>query len=150
MSVEGAIHRVELGDFANLIDVWEASVRATHRSVSEAYIQFFKPLARDQLLHLVELACVRDDRGAAIGFIGVADGKIEALFVHPAHRRRGHGRRLVAHAIRSLAARAVDVDEQDEALAAFYRHMGFVVEGRTAVDGIGKPIPTLHMRLRIR
>lgn len=150
MPVQQVIHRVDGGDFSNLIDVWEASVRASHRSVSDAYIRFFKPLARDELLHLVDLACVRDDGGVAVGFVGVADAMIEALFVHPSHRRRGIGRRLVEHAIEVLGARAVDVDEQDASLVSFYRHIGFEVGRRTALDGLGKPFPTLHMEWRIR
>lgn len=150
MSVRQAIHRVELGDFPTLIEVWEASVRETHKSVSDSYIQFFKPLARDELLHLVELACVRNDDGAAVGFVGAADGKIEALFVHPAWRGRGYGRRLVEHATSALGAVCVDVDEQNQTLVSFYRHMGFAVEARSALDGLGKPFPVLHMALVIR
>ena len=150
MRVQQAIHRVELGDFPTLIEVWEASVRTMHTSVSDAYIQFFKPLARDELLHLVDLACVRNDEGTAVGFVGAADAKIEALFVHPSWRGRGYGRRLVEHATSALGAVSVDVDEQNRSLVGFYRHMGFEVEARSAVDGLGKPVPILHMALMIR
>lgn len=146
MALQESIHRVEIGDFPNLVEVWEASIRASHRSVSDAYIRFFKPLARDELLHLVELACVRNEEGTAVGFIGAADGKIEALFVHPAWRGRGLGRRLVEHAVRSLGARGVDVDAQNEPLVSFYRHMGFEIAAQSAFHALGKPLPVLHMR----
>ena len=41
-------------DFPRVVDVWGASVRATHPFVAEADIQFFKPLVRDglPLLHM--------------------------------------------------------------------------------------------------
>jgi putative acetyltransferase len=41
----------------------------------------------------------------------------------------------------------VDVNEQNEQAVGFYRHLGFEVEGRSSVDGLGLPFPLLHMRL---
>lgn len=35
-------------DFAELLQVWEDSVRATHDFISEADIAFFKPLILDK------------------------------------------------------------------------------------------------------
>jgi len=45
-----------------------------------------------------------------------------------------------------LEASAVDVNEQNEQAVAFYRRLGLEVEGRSEVDGMGKPFPLLHMR----
>lgn len=139
------IHPVRSADLPRVVDVWEASVRASHGFVSDAYIQFFKPLARDELLRLVELASVRDDAGQIVGFVGVADGKIEALFVHPDRRRSGVGRRLATYAV-SRGATSVDVDEQNEAGVRFFRALGFQVAARSDVDAMGKAFPVLHMR----
>ena len=140
------IHPVRSEDLPRVADVWEASVRAAHGCVSEAYIQFFKPLARDELLRLVELASVRDEKGEIVGFVGVADGKIEALFVHPAQRRSGVGRRLAAYAV-SRGATSVDVDEQNEAAVSFFRGLGFEVEARSDLNAMGKAFSVLHLRL---
>jgi putative acetyltransferase len=90
---------------------------------------------------------VRDEAGALVGFLGVTDGKIEALFVHPSWHRVGVGRRLADHAVAELEARAVDVNEQNEQAVAFYLRLGFKVEGRSEVDGTGRPLPLLHMAL---
>ena len=76
-------------DFPRVVNVWEASVRATHHFVTEADIQFFKPLVREGLPHVAELACVRDGEGEVIGFIGIVDAKVEMLFIHPALARPG-------------------------------------------------------------
>jgi putative acetyltransferase len=145
MSYLDIIHPVRADDLPRVVDVWEASVRAAHGFVSDAYIQFFKPLARDELLRLVELASVRNAKGEIVGFVGVADGKIEALFVHPDWRRSGIGRRLATYAV-SRGAMAVDIDEQNESALRFFRMLGFRVAARSAVNGLGKAFPVLHLR----
>lgn len=102
------------------VPVWEASVRATHHFLSEPDIQFFKPLVRDGLQGLAHLFCLRDMPGDLVGFVGVADGKMEALFVHPSWHRAGIGRRLAGHAMVKLGATAIDVNEQNEQAVVFY------------------------------
>jgi putative acetyltransferase len=144
--LEGVHHvRPEEGD--RLVDVWEASVRATHHFLSDSDIQFFKPLVLNGLLGLSHLFCVRDMTGDLVGFVGVADGKMEALFVHPSWHRAGIGRRLARHAVVELGATKVDVNEQNEQAVAFYLRLGFRVEARSEVDSMGKPFPLLHMHL---
>ena len=41
----------------------------------------------------------------------------------------------------------VDVNEQNEPAVKFYLLMGFAIEGRSDLDGTGKPFPLLHLRL---
>jgi putative acetyltransferase len=147
MIFQEVIHPVGVGDLPRIVDVWEASVRAEREPASEAYLQFFKPLVRDELLRLVDLASVRDRDGRIVGFIGVAEGKIEALFVHPAWRRRGIGRRLVTYAVGARGASTVDLDERNEAAVSFFRRLGFEIVARSDVDGVGKAFPRVHMRL---
>src|SRR5436305_1695783 len=146
MQLQGNVTPVQPEDFPRVVEVWEGSVRATHHFVTEADILFFKPLVRDELPS-VELACVRDNRGIVAGFIGVAQGKIEMLFVDPAWRGHGIGRRLINHAVEKLDATTLDVNEQNEQALGFYLRVGFRIEGRSEVDGLGKPYPLLHMRL---
>ncbi|HEX6038325.1 GNAT family N-acetyltransferase [Longimicrobium sp.] len=148
IQLQPGIHPVVPADVPRLVEVWEASVRATHHFLSEADIQFFKPAVRDELVGALELACVRDGDGRLAGFVGVADGKVEALFIHPGLRGRGVGRTLLEHAVHALGATRVDVNEQNEQAVGFYLRMGFEVEDRSPLDGLGKPFPLLHMRLR--
>lgn len=129
------------------VDVWEASVRATHHFVTEADIDVFRPLVRQGLPQLTCL-CVRDSAGAVAGFIAVEGGMVHALFIDPAWRGQGAGSRLLRYAIDTLQAAALDVNEQNPEALGFYRHMGFEVVGRSPVDGLGKPYPLLHMRLK--
>lgn len=140
------VDRVRSTDYPWIVDVWETSVRATHHFLSESDIRFFKPHVGDELKRMTDLACVRDERGLLVGFVGWVDGKIEALFVHPSWYKAGIGRRLVDHAMTSGGATRVDVNEQNEQAVGFYLHLGFEVEGRSELDGMGKPFPLLHLR----
>lgn len=141
------IHRATSDDLGRVVDVWERAVRATHHFLTEADIEYFKPLVWQELAD-VHLDCVRDARGDVVGFMAVADDKIEALFVDPAWHRQGIGRRLVTYAVEDRAATRADVNEQNQLAVAFYARMGFRVEGRSQVDATGRPFPLLHLRYR--
>jgi putative acetyltransferase len=147
MQLQPGVFPIHPDDFARTVEVWEASVRATHHFVSEADIEFFRPIVRDALPQIRELACIRDDRGQVAGFVAVADHKVEMLFLHPAARGQGAGRRLLSYAIAAFGATELDVNEQNEQAVGFYLSMGFEVVGRSELDGTGKPYSLLHMRL---
>ncbi|WP_319542269.1 GNAT family N-acetyltransferase [uncultured Pseudodesulfovibrio sp.] len=135
------------GDYHDLVEVWEASVRATHGFLSEEDIQFFKPLILNDYFSAVELYYIKDSRGTIHGFVGVAEQKVEMLFLDPRSRGTGLGKFLLNFAIAELGANTVDVNEQNPSAVGFYEHMGFKVVGRSSVDGLGKPFPLLHMEL---
>ncbi|WP_419785874.1 GNAT family N-acetyltransferase [Pseudodesulfovibrio sp.] len=137
----------ERGDYADILEVWEASVRATHHFLSEADILFFRPLVQNECLPAVDLFCARDGQGELLGFIGVAGQKIEMLFLRPESFGCGLGKQLLLYAVRELGAREVDVNEQNPGAVGFYEHMGFSVAARSPLDGMGKPFPLLHLRL---
>jgi putative acetyltransferase len=138
---------VRRGDMPRLVEVWEASVRASHDFLSDDDITGYRPIVRDQLFEAMEMYGVRDDSGALIAFSGIAAGKLEALFVHPDWFGQGIGRRLVRHAIDERGVTTVDVNEQNPRALAFYLRMGFEVVGRSELDELGNPYPLLHMRL---
>jgi putative acetyltransferase len=140
------IHKLLPTDFAEVTDVWEASVRATHDFLREEDIQKMKPLVRDEYLFLVTLFGIRDASGRVVGFLGVAGTKIEMLFIHPVARGRGIGKQLLSYATGQLGADEVDVNEQNGQAVGFYLHAGFKVAGRSEVDGQGQPFPLLHLK----
>jgi putative acetyltransferase len=147
MQLQPGVFSVQPRDFPRIIEVWEASVRATHTFVSEADIQFFKPLIEAALPQILQLACVRDDQGQVAGFIAVEERKVEMLFIHPSARGQGSGKTLLVYAIRVFGATTLDVNEQNEQAVGFYLHMGCEVIGRSELDGTGKPYPLLHLSL---
>ncbi|MEH8016138.1 acetyltransferase [Rheinheimera muenzenbergensis] len=138
---------VEKADHLKLIEIWEASVRATHDFLAEADLQELKPLILQHYFDAVDLRCAKNGEGEIQGFCGVHDGNIEMLFIAPAARGKGIGAMLAAHAINEQGALKVDVNEQNVQALGFYQHLGFKVTGRSAVDGQGKAYPLLHMAL---
>ncbi len=134
-------------DHLRLLEIWEASVRASHDFLAEEDLQQLKPLILDQYFDAVELKCAVSPSGDILGFCGVLQGNIEMLFIEPAARGQGIGAMLVADAIKQQGSSLVDVNEQNSQALGFYQHLGFVVTGRSALDGQGKPYPLLHLAL---
>ena len=83
-----------------------------------------------------------------MGFSGIADGKLEMLFVDPEHRGTGVGAVLLRQAICAHPGLLVDVNEQNPQALAFYRRFGFVTVGRQDTDADGRPFPILNLALR--
>lgn len=128
-----------------LLQVWEASVRATHHFLTEADINFLTPYVRQGAAGICDLVYTVDDKGSLSGFMGVENGKIEMLFIHPAHRGTGLGKKFIHYALDVFEAALVDVNEQNTQGLGFYTHMGFKVLSRSPLDECGKPFPILHM-----
>ena len=128
-----------------LLDVWQASVRASHHFLTEADIRVLTPQAEEALRQIETLWVVEDDL-RPVGFMGVQERKIEMLFLHPDYFRKGIGRELVQRACRELAVEYVDVNEQNPEAARFYERMGFHTFRRDDTDDQGNPFPVLRMK----
>lgn len=133
--------------FTELIDVWESSVRATHHFLQEEHIAFFKPLLITEYFKSVELWHVQNSDNRIMGFLGLSDGMIEMLFIHPDFFGQGLGKKLALFAIQEKHSVRVDVNEQNEQAVGFYHHLGFKTIRRSEKDGLGLPFPTLHMEI---
>ncbi|WP_248807026.1 GNAT family N-acetyltransferase [Pseudomonas sp. MWU13-2100] len=136
------------GDYPELAQLWEASVRATHDFLPDSYIKLLKNMLLTHYLDAVMLVCTRDSRQRITGFAGVAAGKVEMLFIAPQARGTGLGKQLLRYAIEHLNADELDVNEQNTQAVGFYFKQGFEVIGRSEKDGMGQPYPLLHLRLK--
>jgi putative acetyltransferase len=146
-----SIRRASPADRDVLLDIWLRSVRATHKFLSETDIQSFLPLVRDYLGSAEsEIWILRSDSGVPMGFLGMSGSKMQALFLAPEFHRRGAGRRMVRFAQQLRGELTVDVNEQNPAACRFYQACGFVIDGRSELDGTGRPFPLLHLRLSDR
>ncbi len=142
------IDDVNTEEYSVVVDVWEASVRATHHFLKESDILFFKPLILNEYLKAVDLKCIKDEKNNLVALSGVADQNLEMLFVHPDQRGKRMGKTLLEFAIELQNVLKVDVNEQNEQALGFYKKLGFEVIGRSELDGTGKPYPLLHMKLK--
>lgn len=128
-----------------LTAVWEASVRATHHFLTEKDIQVTArdvPGALASVPHLAAAAI----GGASVGFLGADGQRLEMLFLSPASRGRGLGRRLLEWGVRQYGIREVSVNEQNLQALGFYEHLGFHPYKHAEQDEQGRPFPLLYLR----
>lgn len=131
---------------AQLLTVWEESVRATHDFLTEAEISTIKAYVPEALAAVPHLV-VAEEAGMPCGFMGLADDCLEMLFLAPQARGKGMGKALLTFAINEAGVRYLTVNEQNPQAVGFYEHMGFRVVKRTATDEQGQPFPILYMSL---
>ena len=141
------VETVTKNHYLELIEVWEASVRATHHFLSEEDITSLKPLILAHYFDAVDLRLVKNKENKIMGFIGVAATNVEMLFIAPQYQNQGIGTLLLKYAINHQQAQKVDVNEQNPDAVGFYQHLGFNIIGRSPLDGQGNPFPLLHMAL---
>ncbi|MTI22702.1 GNAT family N-acetyltransferase [Fulvivirga sp. RKSG066] len=145
--MQHTIDQISKSEYPAVVEVWEASVRATHDFLSEDDIAYFKPLILNTYLDAVDLKCIRNSDKQIIGFLGTAGNGVEMLFIHPDYRGKKIGKTLLDYAVQKLNVSKVDVNEQNDQAVGFYQHCGFQVKSRSELDGTGKPYPILHMEL---
>ena len=141
------IEKVRKEEYQEILDVWEASVRATHHFLKEEDIEYFKPLILNTYLDAVELRCIKNNQGKIVGFSGVAEQNLEMLFIHPDERGKGVGKALLVNSLKEFSVNKVDVNEDNDQAVGFYQKQGFKTYDRSDLDGTGKPYPLLHMKL---
>lgn len=126
-------------DRAQLVDLWRTvfGYETAHNDPALAIAR--KLEADDHLLFVAEL----DGRviGSAMAGYDGHRGWLYAVAVKPEHRRAGLGSRLVRHAERALAAAGcLKINLQllavNEATAAFYQAMGYVIEARVSMGKV--------------
>ena len=133
-------------DYAELILVWEASVRATHDFLTETDILTYKQLILEQYFDQLSLYCIKENSGIT-GFIGVDNEFLQMLFIHPSKRGTGLGKALIRYATSNLSVTKVDVNEQNLQAVGFYHHLGFEAVEWFDHDAAGKPYPIVSMSL---
>lgn len=130
---------------AELLKIWEASVRATHDFLSEAEIVQIKeyvPQALEGVKHLM----IAEESGRPVAFMGIEDHRLEMLFLSPEERGKGIGKKLIRYGIAHYGIREVTVNEQNTQAAGFYEHLGFKTYKRTPYDEEGNPYPLFYMK----
>lgn len=132
-----------------ILSVWEKSVLATHDFLSPEDFVSIKEAVHTIDFSAFEVYCLIYER-KVIGFLGVAEKKIEMLFLDPSFIGQGMGKKLTGFAIKELTADKVDVNEQNSQAVKFYEKMGFVSYERTEKDDQGKNYPLLRMKLQNR
>lgn len=130
-----------------LLNVWENSVRATHKFLSNEEILEIKKYVPQALSGVSYLIIETDENENPIAFMGIEENKLEMLFVKNSERGKGLGKQLLNYGIKNYNVNELAVNEQNPEAKGFYEHMGFKVYQRNELDDQGNPYPVLYMKL---
>ena len=139
------IRKVKATDYPRLMEIWESAVLSTHDFLKEEDFLYYKERlpVYFQYVNLFGF----EQEGILIGFMGIAEGNLEMLFIDNKYRGAGIGKKLITYAIDNLQVTKVDVNEQNVQAVGFYEYMGFNIYKRSNLDGEGKEYLILHMQL---
>lgn len=132
-------------EWPRLVAIWRSSVEATHQFLTAADIDDLERRMTRQYLPAVEITVAQAGQGL-VGFSGIADGKLEMLFIDAAARGHGAGSALLRQAVAAHPALRVDVNEQNPEAVGFYLHHGLHIVGYSPTDGEGRPFPLLQLQ----
>ena len=130
--------------FSSLVTVWESSIRATHDFFSETNIREIKKYVF-QAIEEIPILVVAVDNKETLAFMGIAEDKLEMLFITAQRRGQGIGRNLLEIGINDYEITEVCVNEQNPQALAFYEYMGFTIYRRSELDEQGNPFPILFL-----
>lgn len=129
-----------------LLKVWESSVKATHLFLSTEEINNIKQYVPQALNDVPVLIVAENEDGNPVGFMGIADKKLEMLFISKESRGQRIGKHLLQYGIENYSIIELAVNEQNPLAKGFYEHMGFEIYKRTELDEEGNPYPLLYMK----
>ncbi len=141
MEIRAAIE----ADYPAILRIWENSVRATHDFLKEEDLQLYKKLIPTAYLPQLK-AFIIENNAHPCAFFAVSDDNLEMLFVDSGYRGKGIGTVALQHVLDRLQVYKVDVNEQNQQAVDFYLKKGYQLVERSAVDGMGKSYPILHLR----
>ena len=130
----------------NLLEIWEASVRATHRFLSDVEVRQIREYVPQAMQGVAHLIVAENEACQIVAFMGVENDRLEMLFLAPTERGKGIGRKLVQYGLEMYGVREVTVNEQNPDAVGFYEHLEFETYKRTDLDEEGNPYPLLYMR----
>ena len=113
-----------------LMNIWEASVRATHHFLSTGEIEQIKTYVPQAIKGVEHLIIAENESGTPIAFMGT-------------------GRKLIQYGIEKYRIQEVTVNEQNLQAVGFYEHLGFQTYKRMDCDEEGNPYPLLYMKIYV-
>lgn len=130
-----------------LLKVWENSVRATHKFLSNEEILEIKKYVPEALASISHLIIDNDENGNPVAFRGIEENKLEMLFITSDYRGKGIGKKMLSYGIENYGVTNLAVNENNPQAKGFYEHMGFKVYQRNELDDQENPYPVLYMKL---
>jgi hypothetical protein len=126
--------------------IWQKSVEATHLFLSPQDIKDILPQVVIGLKQIPILLVSFTNDDEPIGFAGIADDKLEMLFLSPDYFQQGIGYKMISTAIQDYQIKYVDVNKQNPKALKFYLRQDFTIFKRSPVDSDNRPFPILHLK----
>ena len=117
-----------------LLNIWESSVEATHLFLSTDERNSIKEYVPEALENVPILVIAENNAGNPVGFMGIANQKLEMLFISNENRGHGVGTQLLQYGIDQYSVNRLAVNEQNPLAKGFYEHMEFKVYNRSELD----------------
>ena len=116
------IRKIKVTDYPRLIEIWESAVLSTHDFLKEEDCLYYKEQLPVYFQYVTLFGF--EQEGILIGFMGIAEGNLEMLFIDNNYRGTGIGKKLVTYAINHLQVTKVDVNDQNIQAVCFYKYIG--------------------------
>jgi|GEM_PF-398340 len=128
-----------------LLQVWESSVLATHDFLLEDdFVSIKKSLTTFDFASIDTFCILKGNE--MVGFLGIANQKIEMLFIKSGRMSEGYGTMLMQFAFRHFTIKYVDVNDQNVAAKLFYTKIGFEPFAHSPRDSMDMSYPILHFK----
>jgi glyoxylase-like metal-dependent hydrolase (beta-lactamase superfamily II) len=142
-----SIHKILPFEIPFLYRIWEESVSNTHHFLSKEHFELIGSIIKKSSFEGMIMFGAKDFRGKIIGFAGVSNNKLEALFILSDYIGKGAGSMLLDYVVSKMEITQVDVNEKNSNALDFYLKKGFIVKGRSETDSLGLPYPILHLTI---
>lgn len=123
-------------DLDTLMEIWlDANVEA-HSFIDGTYWKSHVDAVREALPRAT--VYVEAHQGAARGFVGLTDGRVDGLFVSAAARSKGIGKALLDHVKDKNDALSLRVYKKNDRAMRFYIREGFAVAAEQTEEHTGE------------
>ena len=87
------IRKIKVTDYPRLIEIWESAVLSTHDFLKEEDFLYYKEQLPVYFQHVTLFGF--EQEGILIGFMRIAEGNLEMLFIDNNYRGIGIGKKLI-------------------------------------------------------
>lgn len=85
-----------------LLKIWESAVKTTHLFLSDNELNNIEQYVPRALTAVPVLVIAENENSIPVGFMGIADKKLEMLFVSNENRGQGIGKKLIQYGIKMM------------------------------------------------
>ncbi|KCZ94047.1 GNAT family N-acetyltransferase [Hyphomonas johnsonii] len=125
-----------------VVSIWRAAVARAHSFLSIPFLEMEEENVRNVYPAFADI-WVLEDNAMPIGFIALVGAEVGAIFLHPDHHGKGHGRAMMDFAVARKGAVTLDVFKANAIGRAFYDRYGFTQVKEYVHEASGQDMLTL-------